>query len=145
MTHYEWLRAAHLLSMIAWMAGLLYLPRLMIYQLEAGLDTPTAQTLSVMQQRLLKRIMLPAMLATWLFGLGLLFLRFELISIPLWMWAKLLFVLGLSAYHGYFSNLQKNLAAGHAQITSKKLRLFNEVPALLAIVIVLLVILEPFG
>src|SRR5690625_1817986 len=96
--NYDWLRALHLIAMVAWMAGLFYLPRLFVYHAEAPAGGENAQTFAVMERRLLRAIMNPAMIATWLFGIAMLIANPALMSMG-WMHAKLGFVIVLTALH----------------------------------------------
>ncbi len=139
---YHILLALHLLAVIAWMAGLLYLPRLFIYHLEFDVGSKGYETFCRMERRLLKIIMLPAMLLTFLFGFLLAFLANTWGS-P-WFHAKLVFVLFLAAFHGFLVQTAKNYSFGKTPSLSRKTLVFlNELPFLLAIVIVFLAILKP--
>lgn len=139
---YNFVKAAHLVSLIAWMAGMLYLPRLFVYHAECQSGSVQSETFKVMERRLLKAIMLPAMIATWIFGLWL------AVSAGFftagWLHAKLLLVLILSGMHGYLSKLAKDFAADRNTRQAKFFRVINEVPTLLLIAIVLLVVVKPF-
>lgn len=141
--YYLTLKALHILSIIAWMAGLLYLPRLFIYHLDFQVGTKPYQTFCRMERRLLKIIMLPSILLSFAFGILLAFAAQTWTS-P-WFHMKLLLVLGLGALHGYFSKMAKDFSKGHPPSHSKKvLLLLNEIPFLLAIFIVFLAVLKPF-
>ncbi len=141
--YYLTLKSLHLLAMIGWMAGLLYLPRLFIYHLEFDVGTKPYETFCRMERRLLKIIMLPTLLLTFTFGILLAF-QTQAWSAP-WFHMKLLLVLLLAAFHGYLSRIAKNFAKGILPSLSKKqLILLNELPFLLAIFIVFLVVLKPF-
>ena len=98
---YLWLKWLHIVSVISWMVGLLYLPRLFVYHVECGLDSPQAQTFKVMERRLYKAIMTPAMLASWLFGLALIWIRGTDWDDAGWLGLKLALVIGLTVFHGY--------------------------------------------
>ena len=139
---YDWLRALHILSMIAWMAGMLYLPRLFIYHCDATPGGELDTTLKLQERRLLKIITNPAMIATWVFGLLLIGAHAERaggMSVFLaWDWAaKFLLVLGMSAVHGVLAGRFKRFEAGTNDWPAKRYRLLNEVPFLLAIAIVI--------
>lgn len=141
--YYLTLKSLHLLAMIGWMAGLLYLPRLFIYHLEFEFGTKPYETFCTMERRLLKIIMLPTLLLTFTFGLLLAF-QTQAWSAP-WFHMKLLLVLLLAAFHGYLSRIAKNFAKGVLpNLSRKQLILLNELPFLLAIFIVFLAVLKPF-
>lgn len=141
--YYPIIKSLHLLAMIGWMAGLLYLPRLFIYHLEFDVGTKAYETFCIMERRLLKIIMLPTLLLTFIFGTLLAF-QVHAWSAP-WFHMKLMFVLFLAAFHGYLSRIAKNFSRGVLPTLSKKtLILLNELPFLLAIFIVFLVVLKPF-
>ncbi len=137
-----WLKAFHIIAVIAWMAALLYLPRLFVYHADAERGSPTSETFKVMERRLLKAIMTPAMGATWLFGLVLAWSG-GFFTAP-WLHAKLAFVILMSATHGYLSKTVKDFAADRNARSAKFFRILNEVPTVLLVIIVLLVILKPF-
>jgi putative membrane protein len=141
--YYLSLKALHLLAMIGWMAGLLYLPRLFIYHLEFDVGTKPYETFCTMERRLLKIIMLPTIILTFVFGILLAFAT-QAWSAP-WFHMKLLFVLFLAAFHGYLSRIAKNYARGQRPRLSKKTLCFlNELPFFLAIFIVFLAVLKPW-
>jgi putative membrane protein len=141
--YYLPLKALHLLVMIGWMAGLLYLPRLFIYHLEFDVGSKPYETFCTMERRLLKIIMRPTMLLTFIFGTLLAFATHAW-SAP-WFHMKLLFVFVLAAFHGYLSRVAKNYARGQRPRVSKKTLFFlNELPFLLAIFIVFLAVLKPW-
>jgi len=139
---YLWLKAFHIISVIAWMAGMLYLPRLFVYHCDAEPGSKQSETFKVMERRLLKAIINPAMIATWIFGVWLAF-DGHWLGAP-WLWAKVALVLALSGVHGYFVRLVKQFAADRNQHSRKFYRILNEVPTALMIAIVLLVTLKPF-
>ncbi len=141
---YLWVQALHVIAVIAWMAGLLYLPRLFVYHTQVSMGSETSETFKVMEQKLLKFIMNPAMIATWLFGL-LMVLELGLSgSGQGWLHAKLLLVLGLSGVHGFLASSARKFKSDANGRSERFWRIFNEVPTLLMIVIVILVILKPF-
>jgi putative membrane protein len=142
-TAYPWIKAAHLIFVIFWMAGLFMLPRFFVYHQEAASGSEEATRWIDREARLLRIILAPAMVMVWLLGLAL---AFDVGAWSAgWFHAKLLFVLGLSAYHGWMAGYAKKLARGEAAMSGKMLRLANEVPGLAAIVIVILVIVRPFA
>ena len=141
-TAYPWIKALHVIAVISWMAGMLYLPRLFVYHCEAEVGSKQPETFKVMEWRLLKAIINPAMIVTWLAGLYLAWSGHWYTSG--WFHAKLTLVLVLSGVHGFFSRLVKDFAADRNTISQKFYRIINEVPTALMIVIVILVIVKPF-
>ncbi len=140
---YQWLRALHILSVIAWMAGMLYLPRLFVYHVGAAPGGELDTTLKAQEERLLRIITNPAMIAAWLFGGLMLWANPSLLSQP-WMHAKLLFVVLLSGLHGFYAGARKKFARGENTRSDKFWRMMNEVPFVLAILIVIMAVVEPF-
>lgn len=139
---YLWLKAVHVLAIISWMVGLLYLPRLFVYHVEAGSGSAQAATFQVMERRLMKGIMLPAIVVVWVTGIWLM-IQGGWVKAG-WLHWKILLVLALSGLHGYLSVERKKLAAGTSRRSSRDWRILNEVPTLLLIGIVILVIVKPF-
>lgn len=142
--YYLWIKAFHVMSVIAWMAGLFYLPRLFVYHAErAKVGSELDQTFQIMEQKLLKLIMNPAMISSWFFGLmmiGLGGLDFG----SGWGWAKLIGVVMMTGAHIWLAGRVKEFAAGANTRTGRTYRLVNEVPTLLMFVIVIAVIVKPF-
>ncbi len=143
MMTYEWVKVAHLLSVISWMAGLLYLPRLMVYHAGAVEGGELSETLKVMERRLLKAIMTPAMIASWVFGIWLGATQGYWSELPLWFVGKLLLALAMSAAHVWLGVQVKLFAADANSRSAKVFRVANEVPTVLMIGIVILVIVKP--
>jgi putative membrane protein len=139
---YLWVKAVHVMAIIAWMAGMLYLPRLFVYHAEAPSGSPQSETFKVMERRLLRIIVNPAMVIAWVLGLWLAWQAGFLVSA--WFHAKLALVLALSGLHGYFAAAVRRFAADENQRTPRHWRMMNEVPALLMAGIVILVIVKPF-
>ena len=139
---YLWFKAFHIIAVIAWMAGMLYLPRLFIYHCDAEPGSKQSETFKVMERRLLTVIINPAMVASWVLGLWLAFEGGFFRSG--WLHAKLALVLGLSAVHGLFARWVREFASDRNQHSVKFYRIINEVPTVLMIGIVLLVVLKPF-
>ena len=139
---YLWLKGAHVIAVIAWMAGLLYLPRLFVYHCEAEKGSVQSETFKIMEQRLLAVIMTPAMAAVWILGLALAWTGGYLTA-P-WFIAKFTLVLGLSAVHGYLARAVRAFASDQNDKPARHWRIVNEVPAALMIGIVILVIVKPF-
>jgi putative membrane protein len=144
---YEWVKALHIIAVIAWMAGMLYLPRLFVYHCAAETGSVQSETFKVMERRLLRGIINPAMIATWVLGLWLAWLgpdsRYGWFASG-WLWAKIIFVLALSAVHGLLARWRKDFAQDRNRHSQKFYRIINEVPTVLMILIVLLVVLKPF-
>lgn len=140
--YYLWIKAFHIMAVIAWMAALLYLPRLFVYHTETTPGSTESERFKIMERRLLRVIMTPAMLAAWILGLTLIFTG------PYanagWLHAKLPFVLGLSGMHGIFAKFTKDFARDANRHSQRFYRLLNEVPALLMVAIVILAVVKPF-
>lgn len=141
--HYEWLRALHIIAVISWMAGMLYLPRLFVYHVDSETGSEKSETFKVMEYRLLKYIMDPAMIVAWIFGLLMLYGNPGLLSEP-WMHAKLLFVVLMSGVHGVLAKTVKRFAKDENTKSAKYFRILNEVPTLLMIGIVIFAVAQPF-
>lgn len=139
---YSWVKSLHVVSIIAWMAALLYLPRLFVYHSASVVGSEQSETFKVMERRLLGAIANPAMILSWIFGLWTAYLGGFFASG--WFHAKLLFVILMSAFHGYLSRCVKQFTADKNRKPQKFYRILNEVPTVLMIVIVILVIGKPF-
>jgi protoporphyrinogen IX oxidase len=144
---YGWIKAFHIIAVIAWMAGMLYLPRLFVYHCAAEKGSVQSETFKVMERRLLRGIINPAMIATVVFGIWLAWLIADSRYpgyLPAWLWAKILLVLALIGVHGMLARWRKDFAADRNLHSQKFYRVINEIPTLLMIGIVLLVVLKPF-
>ena len=141
--YYDIIKALHILSVISWMVGLLYLPRLFVYHAESEIGSLRSETFKVMERRLLKVIMTPAMIASFIFGIWMIVLNYDLLF-ELWFQLKIIFVLIMASCHGKFSIMQKLFEKDMERLSPKAYRKWNEVPTVLMIVIVFLVILKPF-
>ncbi len=139
---YLWVKAVHVIAVISWMAGMLYLPRLFIYHCDAEPGSKQSETFKVMEQRLLRIIINPAMIITWVLGLWLGWVGGHFTA-P-WLHAKLLLVVALSAVHGYFSLAVRRFSDDRNTKPARHWRIVNEVPTVLMIAIVILVIVKPF-
>lgn len=139
---YEWIKAVHVIAVIAWMAGMLYLPRLMVYHTEAQTGSIQSETFKIMERRLLKGIINPAMILTWIAGLYLAWSAFGFKGG--WLHGKILLVIVLSGIHGYLSGRVRAFAEDRNDKTAGFYRILNEVPAVLMVLIVILVIVKPF-
>ena len=147
MDTYAWIKAFHIIAVIAWMAGMLYLPRLFVYHCAAEKGSLQSETFKLMERRLLRAIINPAMIATVVLGLWLGWLgpdsRYGWFASP-WLQAKIVLVLGMAAVHGMLARWVKAFAADRNRHSQKFYRIINEVPTVLLILIVLLVVLKPF-
>jgi protoporphyrinogen IX oxidase len=139
---YEWIKALHVIAVISWMAGLLYLPRLFVYHCEAEIGSKQSETFKVMERRLLKAIMNPAMIVAWLAGLYLAWSGHWFSSG--WLHGKLALVILLSGVHGFFSRCVKDFAADRNTRSQKLYRIINELTTVMMIGIVILVAVKPF-
>jgi putative membrane protein len=139
---YDWLKAFHVVAIIAWMAGMLYLPRLFVYHCEAPKGSIQSETFKIMERRLLKAIINPAMIATWVLGLVLVWQGGWWKAG--WLHGKLLLVVILSGVHGIYVRRLKDFAADRNTRPPRYYRLLNEVPTVLMVGIVILVIVKPF-
>lgn len=139
---YEWIKAFHVMAVIAWMAGMLYLPRLMVYHAEAQVGSIQSETFKVMERRLLKGIINPSMIATWVLGLYLAWSAFGFKGG--WLHGKIALVLVLSGIHGYLVGRVRAFAEDRNDKPAGFYRILNEVPALLMAAIVILVTVKPF-
>ena len=140
---YPWIKTLHVVAVIAWMAGLFYLPRLFVYhveQVEKG--TPTDTMFQMMERRLLKAIMAPAMITTWVFGLCLVATPGIVDWGAVWPWTKAASVLGMTWFHMWLGLRRKDFVAGRNAVSGRNYRMMNEVPTLLMVVIVASVIVK---
>jgi putative membrane protein len=143
---YPWTKTLHVISVIAWMAGLFYLPRLYVYHVErvAAIGGETETLFRTMEVRLLRAIMAPAMIATWVFGLALLATPGVVDWSAVWPWSKAAAVLAMTWFHHWLGLRRKDFVAGTNTRSGRTYRMMNEVPTLLLIVIVVSVIARPF-
>jgi putative membrane protein len=139
---YDWVKALHVIAVISWMAGMLYLPRLFVYHCEAERGSKRSETFKIMERRLLKVIINPAMIVAWLAGIYLAWAGHWLSAG--WLQVKFVLVLALSGVHGFFSRCVKDFAADRNVRSERFFRIINEVPTLLMIAIVILVVVKPF-
>jgi protoporphyrinogen IX oxidase len=136
------LKSLHIVSVIAWMAGMLYLPRLFVYHADTEPGSKQSETFKIMERRLMRAIINPAMAATWVFGLSIAYLQNYWLQG--WFILKLVLVLALSGVHGAFSRWRKDFEADRNTRPARFYRIWNEVPTLLMIGIVFVVVLKPF-
>jgi putative membrane protein len=137
-----WVKALHIVAAISWMAGMFYLPRLFVYHVAAPQGSTQSETFKVMERRLLKIIVNPAMIAVWLSGLWMAYSG-GFFQAP-WLHAKLALVVAMSALHGYFAGLVKTFAADKNVRSARFYRILNEIPPGLMAIIVVLVVVKPF-
>ena len=141
---YPWIKALHIISVMAWMAGMLYLPRLFIYHCSAEPGSPQSETFKVMEYRLMRAIINPAMIATFLFG-GLMLANLDREAWDDgWLHAKLIFVILLAGMHGMMGRWRRDFETDNNQRPARFYRIMNEVPTVLMIGIVILVVVKPF-
>ena len=142
-SYYEWFKALHIISVISWMAGLLYLPRLYAYHTRASAGSEMDKTFQIMEARLLRIIMNPAMIFTFIFGLLLTHI-YGPIALGKWFHIKMTAVMLLAGYHGMLAKWRKDFANGNNTHSEKFYRIINEVPAVLMIITVIMVTVKPF-
>jgi putative membrane protein len=140
---YLWIKALHVIAVISWMAGQLYLPRLFVYHAAAPLGSSSSETFKVMEAKLMRIIMTPAAIASWLFGLTMIALNPALLNSG-WLPVKLLFVVGLTVMHMLMSRWRRDFAADSNHRSQRFFRVANEVPTLALMVVVIMVIVRPF-
>ena len=141
---YEWLKVLHVLAVISWMAGLLYLPRLMVYHVAAVVGSDQDETFKIMERRLLKAIMRPASVVALLTGLGLIHVAGYGLG-DIWLVIKLVALVGMFGVHGVLEKHVASFARGERVRTGRYFRVVNEVPTVLMIIIVIMVIVKPFA
>ena len=140
----EWVKALHVIAVIAWMAGMLYLPRLFVYHAQAEKGSVQSETFKIMERRLYRGIMTPAMIAAWVFGLWLAF-GFGVVDWSMgWPWVKAALVIAMSGFHGLLGRYRRGFAEDRNLHSSRFFRSINEIPTLIMIVIVIAVIVKPF-
>ena len=143
MNSYLLFKSLHLIAVISWMAGLLYLPRIFVYHVENLNDQNSSSIFKTMERKLFFYIMMPAMILSWIFGLILILILGIDVFFTLWVKLKLLFVILLTIYHFYLSKLRKDFSLNRNTKSSKFFRILNEVPTILLILIVFIVIFKP--
>lgn len=143
MSHYLWIKAFHIISVIAWMAGMFYLPRLFAYHADAEKGSDKSETFKVMERRLLRIIINPAMIAAFVFGIMMIIANPGLLQTP-WFHAKLTLVLLMTAVHGLLARWRKVFMRDENTRPAKFYKIWNEIPTVLMIIIVILAIVKPF-
>jgi len=141
--YYLWIKAVHLIFVIAWMAGMMYLPRLFVYHHQSEKGGEAERYFVQMERRLLKGIINPSMTAVWVLGILMLVANSALLSAS-WFHVKLALVIAMSAIHGFYAAARRKFEAGERPRTEKFWRMMNEAPFILLIAIVILVIIKPF-
>ena len=139
-----WIKALHVVSVIAWIADMMYLPRLFVYHTSAEKGSIQSETFKVMERRLYRGIITPAMAATWIFGLIMVFTPGIIDWHEGWVWVKAVSVIALSGIHGYYGRQVRNFAADRNERPHGFWRVVNELPFVLVIIIVIMVIVRPF-
>lgn len=139
-----WFKALHLIAMVAWMAGMLYLPRLYVYHADTEPGSPQSETFKVMERRLLRAIVNPAMIAAWVFGALMLWNLSPDIWSQGWIWVKLAMLLGLGVMHGLFSRWRREFEQDKRLRPARTYRIANEVPTVMLVVIVIMAVVRPF-
>ena len=140
---YPWIKALHVIAVISWMAGMLYLPRLFVYHTAAAVGSEMSETFKVMERRLMRGIMLPAAIVTWLCGIAMVSMNPSLLHEG-WLLVKIAFVIALTGVHHAMAGWRKGFAEDRNTKSQKFFRIANEVPTLMMIVIVIMVIARPF-
>jgi putative membrane protein len=142
--YYEWFKALHVISVIAWMAGMLYLPRLYVYHADAEIGSDKSETFKIMERRLLRAITNPAMIASFIFG-GLMLAIPGAIDWSMgWIWVKIAMIVAMSGIHGLLARWRRDFEADRNVRPAKFYRMWNEAPTIPLIVIVIMVIVKPF-
>ena len=141
---YSWLKTLHILAVLSWMAGLFYLPRLFVYHAESGKKSDIGETFKVMERRLLKAIMRPAAVVTVLSGSALIWVAGYYDPVPTWLWLKLAAIIGMICVHGLLERHAVRFRTEQETASGRYFRILNEVPTLLAIIIVIAVVVKPF-
>jgi putative membrane protein len=139
---YDWVKAFHIVAVIAWMAGIFYLPRLFVYHADAETGSDKSETFKLMERRLYNAIMTPAMVAVWFFGIVL--ATSAGFWSAHWLMAKLVFVIAMTGLHVWLGRRLREFAEDRNTRTARTYRIVNEVPTLLVIIIVVLVVVKPF-
>ncbi len=142
---YDWFRAIHIIAVIAWMAGMLMYPRLLVYRLEAAGNAGFEAAMDKAAKSLRHVILAPGIILVWLMGLAMFGDNWSFYVGQPWFWGKILLVTALSGFHGYLIGLGRKVAAGERPVEPKRLRMLNEIPMVIAIFAVILVVVQPFA
>lgn len=141
---YLWVKAFHIIFVVSWMASLLVYPRYKLHQVKSKAGEPLFDTMMEASAQLRRIILTPSLIAVWVLGITMLVMNPGVVAGGVWMWVKLLLVLGMTALHGMFVGIGKKVDRGDESVSVKKLQMLNEVPFVLLIVIVVLVVVRPF-
>lgn len=142
--NYLWIKAFHIISVIAWMAGMLYLPRLFVYHADSEIGSVQSETFKIMERRLMRGIINPSMILAFIFGGCLLVMPGIVEWSEIWIWIKLIMVLIMTGVHGMLSRYRRRFDKDENVKTARFYRIINEVPAVLMLVIVIMVVVKPF-
>jgi protoporphyrinogen IX oxidase len=140
---YLWLKAFHIIAVTAWMAGLFYLPRLMVYHRRTAIGGESSEIFKVMERRLLKAIMLPTMVLSWALGLALIWVTDAFASMSLWLVVKLIGVVAMTGFHFWLARFVGAFADDERPRDERFFRIINEIPTVLLIVIVIMAVVKP--
>lgn len=136
-----WIKAFHVIAVISWMAGMFYLPRLYVYHVRAEIGSQLSETLKIMERKLLKMIINPAMMVSWVFGLALVYLQGQWLEI--WFMIKFALVIAMTGFHGFLSKWRKEFERDANERPERFYRIANEAPTVLMVLIVIMVIVKP--
>jgi len=142
--HYDWVKAFHVIAIISWMAGMLYLPRLYVYHATADKGSELSEMLKIMERKLLRMIINPAMILAWLLGLSMIYANPTMLTSGKWLHVKLTAVILLQIFHALLSRWRKAFLKDENTYTAGFYRKVNEIPAVLMVIIVIMVIVKPF-
>lgn len=142
--NYQWIKAFHIISVIAWMAGMFYLPRLYIYHVDAEIGSQQSETFKIMERRLLRAIINPAMISSFVFGIFLLMTPGIVDWSSAWIWVKLAMLFLMTGFHGSLSRWRRDFESDNNKKSAKFYRYANEIPTVLMIIIVIMVVVKPF-
>ena len=143
MNYYLLFKSLHLIAVISWMAGLLYLPRIFVYHADNNIEKNTSKTFKIMEKRLMFFIMTPAMILSWFFGISLILINGTSINLSLWVQAKLFLVVLLTIYHLFLGHYLRKFALDENEKNAKFFKIINEIPTLLLILIIFIIIYKP--
>lgn len=141
--YFMWYKAIHVISVISWMAAMFYMPRLFVYHTKADIGSEMDKTFQVMEYKLQKIIMTPAMITTYIFGIIIAYI-YGFVALGVWFHIKMFAVLVLTAIHGMLSKWRKDFAVGQNKHSAKFYRIINEIPVIFMVIAVVMVIVKPF-
>ena len=143
MNYYLLFKSLHLIAVISWMAGLLYLPRIFVYHADNNIEKNTSETFKIMEKRLMFFIMTPAMILSWFFGISLILINGTSINSSLWVQAKLFLVVLLTIYHLFLGHYLRKFALDKNEKNAEFFKIINEIPTVLLILIIFIIIYKP--